>query len=445
MKKLLLLAAAAVVALGVSAQDTEEPTADTPVYTLKVVQNEVEPKFEQEYSMEATGVMKKDFEVYSITVPMDIMGNSVKPSKYVCSITCTYQGITTTLSAGTLLFYENDTPIDYTVSTYILKVDDVKKALTLRCLKSTDLVAVCDANYRVREIFNPSKTGEPTFGYCNSPIYVELKSAVSLANTTEPFFYEVGKSSDMFTNYKTAAGNGIYKTTLDYRNIDMAYEKASTLELTINHYLPFVCAADVVIPDGVEVFTLKYIPADGDQDSALKAEYVELSGDKKDVLPANTPVIFRVTDAGEYSFAINSDATYTLSSEKAPHYILDSEPENSILVGTHQPHYLPDGCYAINGDDCTRWNQEENTNDKGVVTYESVPAFSSYLKLPEDVAATAPANLAIKYPAPIPTGVENVSASFNNATGKIYNIMGQPVDASYKGIVIRDGKKYIQR
>ncbi len=43
------------------------------------------------------------------------------------------------------------------------------------------------------------------------------------------------------------------------------------------------------------------------------------------------------------------------------------------------------------------------------------------------------------------TGVDNVMVDNKTKSGVRYNIMGQPVDASFKGIVICDGKKFIQR
>lgn len=46
-------------------------------------------------------------------------------------------------------------------------------------------------------------------------------------------------------------------------------------------------------------------------------------------------------------------------------------------------------------------------------------------------------------PTAVPTAVETIRATVED--GVIYNIFGQRVDESYKGIVIRNGKKYIQR
>ena len=42
-----------------------------------------------------------------------------------------------------------------------------------------------------------------------------------------------------------------------------------------------------------------------------------------------------------------------------------------------------------------------------------------------------------------PSGISTVTTKSNKATGAIYNIAGQKVDKSYKGLVIQDGKKFV--
>lgn len=42
-------------------------------------------------------------------------------------------------------------------------------------------------------------------------------------------------------------------------------------------------------------------------------------------------------------------------------------------------------------------------------------------------------------------GIEDTEASLANGNSAIYNLAGQKVDASYKGIIIRDGKKYLNK
>ncbi len=43
------------------------------------------------------------------------------------------------------------------------------------------------------------------------------------------------------------------------------------------------------------------------------------------------------------------------------------------------------------------------------------------------------------------TGIESVKASMNTANGEVYNLAGQKVDANAKGLVIKNGKKMIQK
>ena len=44
----------------------------------------------------------------------------------------------------------------------------------------------------------------------------------------------------------------------------------------------------------------------------------------------------------------------------------------------------------------------------------------------------------------MPTGIGGVRTGRNKEVGKMYNILGQPVDCSYRGIVILNGKKIIK-
>ena len=43
------------------------------------------------------------------------------------------------------------------------------------------------------------------------------------------------------------------------------------------------------------------------------------------------------------------------------------------------------------------------------------------------------------------TGIETINATSNAETGVIYNLSGQQVDSNYRGIVIKNGHKYIQK
>ena len=43
------------------------------------------------------------------------------------------------------------------------------------------------------------------------------------------------------------------------------------------------------------------------------------------------------------------------------------------------------------------------------------------------------------------TGISNISAAEVSKQAEVYNLSGQRVDASYKGIVVRNGRKYLRK
>ena len=46
---------------------------------------------------------------------------------------------------------------------------------------------------------------------------------------------------------------------------------------------------------------------------------------------------------------------------------------------------------------------------------------------------------------PVSSGIEDIIVDEADENAPVYNVLGQQVDASYKGIVIKNGKKYIQK
>lgn len=112
-----------------------------------------------------------------------------------------------------------------------------------------------------------------------------------------------------------------------------------------------------------------------------------------------------------------------------------------MLSGVHQPHYLPANSYVFN----------ENTEMFEQVTAEKsaiVHPFSSFLTIPESLIEDPASNLDVilrsktDYPSAIKGSYADSVHPVDNTT---YNLMGMPVDEHYKGIVIRNGKKYIQK
>lgn len=47
--------------------------------------------------------------------------------------------------------------------------------------------------------------------------------------------------------------------------------------------------------------------------------------------------------------------------------------------------------------------------------------------------------------APVPTGINNITTEAADANAPAYNLAGQKVGKEYKGVVIKAGKKFIQK
>lgn len=47
--------------------------------------------------------------------------------------------------------------------------------------------------------------------------------------------------------------------------------------------------------------------------------------------------------------------------------------------------------------------------------------------------------------APVPTGINNITTEATDANAPAYNLAGQKVGKEYKGVVIKAGKKFIQK
>ena len=73
-----------------------------------------------------------------------------------------------------------------------------------------------------------------------------------------------------------------------------------------------------------------------------------------------------------------------------------------------------------------------------------VDACRAYLQLPEKTAGKAPASLSVKFDGDGTTGISTAKSNADGGTDvPMYNMQGQRVGASYKGLVIKNGRKVI--
>lgn len=143
-------------------------------------------------------------------------------------------------------------------------------------------------------------------------------------------------------------------------------------------------------------------------------------------IKANVPVLIMPA-------AVNAENTYTFNSVSI--VVADPNPKadgtNYSFVGSYKPYNLVNDDYMLYAD---KWWKRE-TGD----TYK-IKAFRAYIKA-NTPAAAKQLNLVIDGQT---TGLK-LNTVNGNIEGETYNIAGQRVANSYKGLVIKNGKKIIKK
>lgn len=438
MKKITLLTTSVLLAAGAFAQETTEPA--TPMWVVEV--NCTEPADVagvSTYELTNTGAKNGEFEIFSCTFTLPD-AKSYKATKNFITLTYTPEDGSAAITAkpnsnGTFYVQPNTGDLTITVSSF-------KNTKGLQTVWSTTAYGLTDSRRRALAYFTPSVSGESATAYFNNPLdNADFK--VIQGNKGSTVNYVSGSNADVFTftpKQKWAAG--IYKTTLDYTTMDFAIEAAQSIEVNIDSFCTFVAPADVIIPESVKAYTLKYNIETPDSLEAVKVE----SG----TLAANTPVVVKAETSGVYTFDITGAASYT--TEEGETYILDATTEENVLTGVFQPHNIVDGTnndgvYPFANGTFNLWDGKDSTDGKGkVVNWHIVYPFTAYVVLPADVTER-PESLAINFPTETggdPTGIDSITLD-KESDARTYNLLGMPVDEDYKGIVIRNGKKQIQK
>lgn len=180
--------------------------------------------------------------------------------------------------------------------------------------------------------------------------------------------------------------------------------------------LPFaVSDADVKTTFGAEAKIVKYSNADDAN--------INFTTSTKGI-EANVPVLIMPA-------AVNAENTYTFNGVSIVKAAPKADGTNYSFVGSYKPYDLVNDDYMLYAD---KWWKTE-TGD----SYK-IKAFRAYIKANTLVAAKQ-LNLVIDGQT---TGLK-LNTVNGNIEGETYNIAGQRVANSYKGLVIKNGKKIIKK
>ena len=177
---------------------------------------------------------------------------------------------------------------------------------------------------------------------------------------------------------------------------------------------------DATIPAGVEVYS-----------SVLSEDKTVITANKVEgtVLPANTAVLLKSpAGAGEFTFEHATEAAATVETallgvtEATPYTELTPEGKTLLTLGTKDGVVAFRMPYAADG---------------------SLAANRAYLLL--DKTTSEAKSIRVVIGGDDTTGISEVNAAKAEAEAPIYNMAGQRVAAGTKGLLIKNGKKYINK
>lgn len=203
-------------------------------------------------------------------------------------------------------------------------------------------------------------------------------------------------------------------TRKDIKKITVKYIAKESVTPTTNGYATFACSYPVNYSENrLKAYTIKV-----DEDNQ-KVAYTEFTG----VVPEGMAVLVSGTEGQKYELAP--------ATEKA-----DATFATDLTVS--------DGTVKSDGTNFYGFTTKDGVSGFVRVAKDvAVPLGKGYLQLTGNTDA-APVFYSINIGGGT-TGIGQVEVEKAAENGAIYNLAGQRVDASYKGVVIKNGKKYVNK
>lgn len=220
-------------------------------------------------------------------------------------------------------------------------------------------------------------------------------------------------NSSKWTGYEQTVTFTANKTK-NLKKITVKYIAKESVTPTTNGYATFACSYPVNYSEnGLTAYTIKV-----DEDNQ-KVAYTEFTG----VVPAGKAVLVSGIEGQKYEL--------TPATEKA-----DATFATDLKVS--------DGTIKSDGTNFYGFTTKDGVSGFVRVAKDvAVPLGKGYLRLTGNTAA-APVFYSINIGGGT-TGIGQVEVEKATENGAIYNLAGQRVDASYKGVVIKNGKKYVNK
>lgn len=236
------------------------------------------------------------------------------------------------------------------------------------------------------------------------------------------------KGSLDWNGLKTAQVTASPTSTVQITKIAVSYEKAPVLSDVTLHVGPtgyatlYYSDRALTVPENTEAYTYSAEFGNGLEESERYKE--------GEVIPADEAVVVFALEEGDYTFKVATESTAT-------------KDDTNMLKGTDEETEIADDAtlnfYKLSLNDAGDansvgfyWGAEDGRAFKN-------GAHKSYLTVTKENANGVKA---FAFNGTL-TGINTPKAFVEKSKAVIYNLAGQRVSESYKGLVIKDGKKYV--
>lgn len=263
-------------------------------------------------------------------------------------------------------------------------------------------------------------------------------SAKPVMKTTDPTYWDIGTGNETKnfllsvagTNSRLNDSGAAGKTLIFYADnsskITVSDEQERPMpKATINavsHLSSFSNPLPVIVPDDVNIFIVTETDA---YDGTITVQWIDTK-----VVPANTGVLLSSNYGGEKTLSMGAWVDNDIMNLYAGNLLKNTSTDTHVVTDAENIYALRDGQTAF----------------ARVKAGVRIRMGRAYL----DLSSSTSANQLIINFSNEPTGIIGISQTSgdtNSAIGEtpVYNIYGQRVSRSYKGIIIRNGIKTIQR
>ena len=283
----------------------------------------------------------------------------------------------------------------------------------------------CRVNTKDVLAFKTSTAGTITVTFCNTGGNGDRYLTV---NGTKTSYSEATGKADVTTDpISVEAGDVTIGGDNSIKIKKIVFEPAvSELSIVVkdgfSNYATFYSTKGYTLPEGLTAYTISGI------DDNNKVVYGN-TYNAGDAVPAKTAVLIKATAAGTYTASVNADA----AEFSGTNLLNGSETSTAVNEAGYMYYVLTNDANNAN----TGFYWQKGTDGTSVTTV----AGRAYLKVTKAQAAKG-----FSFPDET-TGISAVSTSANslNDSAEMYNLAGQRVTKAYKGVVIQNGKKFINK